>query len=63
MEFQELTPQEMEQVNGGTLCLLGGLVGGVVGVVGGLLGNCHDSCDPCGGGIDVKVKVSIGLCL
>ena len=59
MEFQELTPQEMEQVNGGTLCLLGGLVGG-------LLNSCNNSCDPCdpcGGGIDVKVKVSIGICL
>jgi len=49
----------MEQVNGGTLCL-GGLVGGVVGTVGGLLNSgCNDSC----GGIDVKVKISIGLCL
>lgn len=59
MQFQELTPQEMEQVNGGTLCLLGGLVG----VVGGLLSNCNNSCNPCGSGIDVNVKVSVGLCL
>lgn len=50
MEFQELTLQEMEQVNGG-------------GLLGGLLGCCNDCCDPCGGGIDIKVKLSIGICL
>ena len=63
MQLQELTLQEMEQVNGGTLCLLGGLVGGVVGVVGGLLNNCNNSCNDSCGGLDVKVKVSIGICL
>jgi bacteriocin-like protein len=46
MELQELTIQEMEQVNGG------GLLGGC----------CNDCCDPCGG-IDVKVKLSINICL
>ena len=54
----------MEQVNGGTLCLLGGLVGGVAGVVGGLLNNnCNNSCNDSCGGVDVKVKLSIGICL
>ena len=55
MEFQELTPLEMEQVNGGGL--LGGLLGS----------NCNNSCyDPCGGNsssLDIKVKLSIGICL
>jgi hypothetical protein len=54
MEIQELTLQEMEQVNGGGL-LGGGLLGGLLGCNSG----CNDSC----GGIDIKVKLSIGICL
>jgi hypothetical protein len=50
MEVQELTLEEMKEVNGG-------------GLLGGLLGSncCNDCCDS--GGIDIKVKLSIGICL
>ncbi|WP_205510611.1 hypothetical protein [Longitalea arenae] len=51
MEVQELTIQEMTEVNGGLLGLLGSSC-------------CKDRCDDddCGG-IEVKVKLSIGICL
>ncbi|WP_207510556.1 hypothetical protein [Longitalea luteola] len=54
MEVQELTLQEMTEVNGGLLGLLGSSC-------------CKDRCcdDDCGDGlnIDVKLKLSIGICL
>lgn len=54
MEVQELTLQEMAEVNGGLLGLLGS--------------SCKDRCcddDCCDDGLDIniKLKLSIGICL
>lgn len=56
MQVQELTLQEMNETNGGTLCLVGSLLNA-------LTNGCNDNCCDNGGiKVSIKVKLSLGFC-